>query len=72
MIAADPGAQGQGVGSALTEVASDGLRQSGMRVAMIETVRWGATLRSLLKAAARGMANGGAAVWWLGLRRRAS
>lgn len=37
MIAVDPGAQGQGVGAALTEVATDWLRQSGMGVAMIET-----------------------------------
>jgi len=37
MIAVDPGAQGQGVGTALTGVATDWLRQSGMRVAMIET-----------------------------------
>jgi GNAT superfamily N-acetyltransferase len=37
MIAVDPAAQGQGVGTALTEVATDWLRQSGMRVAMVET-----------------------------------
>jgi GNAT superfamily N-acetyltransferase len=37
MIAVDPRAQGQGVGSALTEVATDWLRQAGMQVAMIET-----------------------------------
>lgn len=37
MIAVDPGSQGQGVGSDLTGVATDWLRQSGMRVAMIET-----------------------------------
>ena len=37
MIAVDPGAPGQRVGSALTEIATDWLRRSGMRVAMIET-----------------------------------
>jgi GNAT superfamily N-acetyltransferase len=37
LIAVDPGAQGQGIGTALTRVATDWLRQSGMRVAMIET-----------------------------------
>ncbi|MGI8902191.1 MAG: GNAT family N-acetyltransferase [Solirubrobacteraceae bacterium] len=37
MIAVDPGAQGQGVGTALTGVATDWLRRSGMRVAMVET-----------------------------------
>ena len=37
MIAVDPWAQGQGIGMALTHVATDWLRQSGMRVAMIET-----------------------------------
>lgn len=37
MIAVDPDAQGQGVGMALTQVATDWLRQSGMRVAMIDT-----------------------------------
>jgi GNAT superfamily N-acetyltransferase len=37
MIAVDPGAHGQGVGAALTSVATDWLRQAGMRVAMIET-----------------------------------
>jgi len=37
MIAVDPGAQGQGVGTALTGAATGWLRQSGMRVAMIET-----------------------------------
>jgi GNAT superfamily N-acetyltransferase len=37
MIAVDPGAQGQGLGTALTTVAIDWLRKSGMRVAMIET-----------------------------------
>jgi GNAT superfamily N-acetyltransferase len=37
MIAVDPGAQGRGIGEALTGVATDWLRQSGMRVAMIET-----------------------------------
>ncbi len=37
MIAVDPAAQGQGIGMALTSVATDWLRESGMRVAMIET-----------------------------------
>jgi len=37
MIAVDPGARGQGVGTALTGVATGWLRQSGMLVAMIET-----------------------------------
>jgi len=37
MIAVDPDAQGQGVGTALTGVATDWLRRSGMRVAMVET-----------------------------------
>jgi GNAT superfamily N-acetyltransferase len=37
MIAVDPGVQGQGIGMALTRVATDWLRQAGMRVAMIET-----------------------------------
>jgi ribosomal protein S18 acetylase RimI-like enzyme len=37
MIAVDPDAQRQGVGTALTGVATDWLRQTGMRVAMIET-----------------------------------
>jgi GNAT superfamily N-acetyltransferase len=37
MIAVDPIAQGQGLGTALTRVATDWLRKSGMRVAMIET-----------------------------------
>ena len=37
MIAVDPGAQGQGIGTALTGVATDSLRKSGMGVAMIET-----------------------------------
>lgn len=37
MIAVDLAAQGQGIGTALTEVATDWLRQSGMRVAMVET-----------------------------------
>lgn len=37
MIAVDPGAQGQGIGTALTVVATDWLRKSGMGVAMIET-----------------------------------
>lgn len=37
MIAVDPTAQGQGVGMALTGVATEWLRGSGMRVAMVET-----------------------------------
>lgn len=37
MIAVDPGAQRQGVGTAMTRVATDWLRQAGMRVAMIDT-----------------------------------
>ena len=37
MIAVDPHAQGQGIGTALAESAADWLRQSGMAVAMIET-----------------------------------
>jgi ribosomal protein S18 acetylase RimI-like enzyme len=37
MIAVDPDAQGQGIGIALTTIATDWLQQSGMRVAMIET-----------------------------------
>ncbi len=37
MLAVDPAAQGQGVGTALTEMATDWLRASGMRVAMIDT-----------------------------------
>ena len=37
MIAVDPDAQNQGVGQALTDVATDWLRESGMRVAMVET-----------------------------------
>lgn len=37
LIAVDPGVQGQGIGRALTGVATGWLRQSGMRVAMIET-----------------------------------
>jgi ribosomal protein S18 acetylase RimI-like enzyme len=37
MIAVDPAAQGQGIGTALTRLATDWLRQAGMRVAMIET-----------------------------------
>lgn len=37
MIAVDPGVQGQGIGTDLAAVATDWLRQSGMRVAMIET-----------------------------------
>ena len=37
MLAVDPDAQDQGVGSALTETATNWLRTSGMRVAMIDT-----------------------------------
>lgn len=37
MIAVDPSAQNQGIGAALAEVATDWLRESGMRTAMIET-----------------------------------
>jgi GNAT superfamily N-acetyltransferase len=37
MLAVDPGAQDRGVGTALTEFATDWLRSSGMRVAMVET-----------------------------------
>ncbi len=37
MIAVDPSAQNRGIGTALAEAATDWLRQSGMRTAMIET-----------------------------------
>jgi GNAT superfamily N-acetyltransferase len=37
MLAVDPDAQDRGVGTALTEFATDWLRGSGMRVAMVET-----------------------------------
>ena len=37
MLAVDPGAQDRGVGTALTEFATDWLRSSGMRVAMVGT-----------------------------------
>lgn len=37
MLAVDPGAQDRGVGAALTEVATEWLRTSGMQVAMIDT-----------------------------------
>jgi GNAT superfamily N-acetyltransferase len=37
MLAVDPGAQDRGVGTALTEFATDWLRRSGMRVAMVGT-----------------------------------
>jgi GNAT superfamily N-acetyltransferase len=37
MLAVDPPAQGQCIGTALTEVATDWLRMSGMRVAMVDT-----------------------------------
>jgi GNAT superfamily N-acetyltransferase len=37
MLAVDPKIQDQGVGTALTETATDWLRTSGMRVAMIDT-----------------------------------
>ncbi len=36
MLAVDPDHQGDGVGTALTEVATERLRQSGMRVAMVD------------------------------------
>jgi GNAT superfamily N-acetyltransferase len=37
MLAVDPETQDQGVGTALTELATDWLRTSGMRIAMIDT-----------------------------------
>ena len=37
MLAVDPGAQQEGIGTALTETATDWLRTSGMRIAMIDT-----------------------------------
>ncbi len=37
MLAVDPAAQDQGIGTALTEMATDWLRTSGMRVAMIDS-----------------------------------
>lgn len=37
LLAADPGAQGEGIGSALVEAATDWLRRSGMELAMVET-----------------------------------
>jgi ribosomal protein S18 acetylase RimI-like enzyme len=37
MIAVDPSAQNRGIGAALAEIATDWLRESGMRTAMIET-----------------------------------
>lgn len=37
ILAVDPGDQGSGIGSALTAVATDWLRDSGMRVAVVET-----------------------------------
>jgi GNAT superfamily N-acetyltransferase len=37
MLAVDPAAQGEGVGTVLTRTATDWLRASGMRVAMIDT-----------------------------------
>lgn len=37
MLAVDPAGQDQGIGTALTEMATDWLRTSGMRVAMIDT-----------------------------------
>jgi GNAT superfamily N-acetyltransferase len=37
MLAVDPETQDQGVGSALTETATDWLRTSGMQIAMIDT-----------------------------------
>jgi GNAT superfamily N-acetyltransferase len=37
MLAVDPAAQGRGIGTALTEVATGWLRDAGMTVAMVET-----------------------------------
>ena len=37
MLAVDPDAQGRGIGTALTEVATSWLREAGMMVAMVET-----------------------------------
>ena len=37
MLAVDPDAQGRGIGTALTEVATGWLREAGMTVAMVET-----------------------------------
>jgi GNAT superfamily N-acetyltransferase len=37
MVAVDPSAQGRGIGTALTERATDWLKASGMTIAMIET-----------------------------------
>jgi GNAT superfamily N-acetyltransferase len=37
MLAVDPDDQGRGVGTALTKFATDWIRDSGMRVAMVET-----------------------------------
>ncbi len=37
MIAVDPSVQNRGIGAALTEIATDWMRESGMRTAMIET-----------------------------------
>ena len=37
MVAVDPDAQGQGIGSALIEFALDWLKQAGMSIAMVET-----------------------------------
>jgi GNAT superfamily N-acetyltransferase len=37
MLAVDPGAQGHGIGTGLTEFATGWLREAGMRVAMVET-----------------------------------
>jgi GNAT superfamily N-acetyltransferase len=37
MLAVDPGEQGAGIGGALTAVATDWLRDSGMEVAMVDT-----------------------------------
>jgi GNAT superfamily N-acetyltransferase len=37
MVAVDPGWQGRGAGGALTEFATEWLREQGMRVAMVET-----------------------------------
>jgi len=37
MLAVDPDDQNGGIGTALTETATEWLRESGMRVAMVET-----------------------------------
>ena len=37
MVAVDPAAQGKGVGTALTQFALDWMKNTGMRIAMVET-----------------------------------